>query len=92
MARKKVIPGDVRWPAWYYSPNGERGIFQTEADVPLGWTEKPVISPELGVGGDHVHESCEELIAELEHHGVDIQHYWGLTQLKRVLDDFRSTR
>lgn len=31
----------VRFPGWRYGPNGEAQIFQTEADVPKGWTDNP---------------------------------------------------
>lgn len=40
MARRTRDSGP-RWPSWRYGPNGEGAIFQSEAEVPLGWTRKP---------------------------------------------------
>lgn len=30
-----------KFPGWRYGPKGEAEIFQTEADVPKGWTDNP---------------------------------------------------
>ncbi len=29
------------WPGWFYGPNGEAEIFQSQADVPVGWEDHP---------------------------------------------------
>jgi hypothetical protein len=36
------------FPAWFYGPNGQSQICQSEADVPEGWQDHPskVITPE----------------------------------------------
>lgn len=26
------------WPSWAYGPNGESAIFESEAEIPKGWT------------------------------------------------------
>lgn len=31
----------IKWPAWYYGPNGEAEIFQKAEDVPKGWQDHP---------------------------------------------------
>lgn len=28
-------------PAWFYGPNGQKGVFDNEADVPKGWVDHP---------------------------------------------------
>ena len=30
------------WPAWFYGPDGEAAVFESEADVPAGWTDHPL--------------------------------------------------
>jgi hypothetical protein len=29
------------WPSWRYGPGGVAGVFQSEDDVPEGWTDHP---------------------------------------------------
>jgi hypothetical protein len=29
------------FPSWFWGPNGEAEIFQTEEDVPAGWVDHP---------------------------------------------------
>lgn len=29
------------WPAWRYGPKGESAIFESEKDVPKGWSDQP---------------------------------------------------
>ncbi|MDT8333001.1 hypothetical protein RQ831_18265 [Roseomonas gilardii] len=31
----------AKWPAWFYGPDGEAGIFERQDDVPAGWTDSP---------------------------------------------------
>lgn len=31
----------VKWPGWFYGPNGEAEIFQSEDEVPKGWLDHP---------------------------------------------------
>lgn len=31
----------VAFPAWFYGPNGEAEIFESEAQVPAGWLDDP---------------------------------------------------
>lgn len=30
-----------KFPGWRYGPNGQEGVFQSEAEVPKGWTDNP---------------------------------------------------
>lgn len=39
MARKVYVP--VRYPGWFYGPDGEKAIFNREEDVPDGWKDHP---------------------------------------------------
>lgn len=32
---------DPKWPAWFYGPKGESGIFDRKEDVPKGWADTP---------------------------------------------------
>jgi hypothetical protein len=32
---------DNQWPAWRYGPDGQSGVFESEADVPKGWEDHP---------------------------------------------------
>ncbi|CAO3447861.1 hypothetical protein [Azospirillum argentinense] len=32
---------DRSWPAWFYGPRGEVGIFDRKEDVPKGWADSP---------------------------------------------------
>lgn len=32
---------DPNWPAWFYGPDGEAGIFERKEDVPKGWADSP---------------------------------------------------
>lgn len=36
------------FPAWYYGPGGESGIFKAPDEVPVGWKDSPekVVEPE----------------------------------------------
>ena len=29
------------WPSWRFGPGGASGIFECEADVPIGWVNNP---------------------------------------------------
>lgn len=29
------------WPSWRFGPNGQKAIFQSEEEVPDGWTDSP---------------------------------------------------
>jgi hypothetical protein len=31
----------AHWPGWFYGPDGEAQIFQSEAEVPKGWATTP---------------------------------------------------
>lgn len=38
-----------KFPSWRYGPNGQSGVFESEADVPTGWVDHPSL---VKVGGD----------------------------------------
>lgn len=31
----------IKFPGWRYGPNGESQIFESEEDIPQGWTDNP---------------------------------------------------
>lgn len=31
----------VSWPSWRYGPGGKAAVFESETDVPDGWTDHP---------------------------------------------------
>ena len=37
------------WPSWRFGPNGQRQIFQSADEVPLGWFETPAEAEEHDV-------------------------------------------
>jgi hypothetical protein len=86
-SRNKI---DRSWPSWRYSPSGEGKIFQSEAEVPIGWTKKPgeVYVPTAGP----LRLNKDELISQLKAKGIDINPIWGSAQLKKVLDGSSTTR
>lgn len=84
MRRRVVI--DRSWPSWRYGPNGEAQIFQTEADVPRGWTRKPGVPEEPRPSRETVVLNRDELVATLQFRGVDISPLWGVAHMKRIID------
>jgi hypothetical protein len=45
MVRPKTEPAQPEnissWPAWYYGPDGQSAIFESEKEVPSGWKDSP---------------------------------------------------
>lgn len=80
LARKQRGPS---WPSWRYGPKGQAEIFQTEKDVPIGWTKKageiyiPPPPPEK--------LDKEQLIKDLEAQGVEVLGWWSAAKMKEVL-------
>ena len=87
--RKKRSSGFTGWPSWRYGPNGESGIFQSEAEVPYGWTRKPgeefITRPSTEV------LDRDELMSRLKAKDIDIHPAWGTAHMKRMLDDLGPT-
>lgn len=80
------------WPSWRYGPDGVGAIFQTEAEVPVGWTRKPGV-PEV----PYVHKGPtlydrSKLIEELIDLGITPNPLWGNAHMKKVIDDCTATR
>lgn len=85
--RRRLEP--LRWPAWRYGPNGEAAIFQSEASVPYGWTNKIAevyvpITPNV--------PDRESLIVKLYELGIEVSPTWGVAYMKEMLDDRSSAR
>lgn len=80
------------WPSWRYGPDGQGAIFQSEAEVPWGWTVKPG-KPELSRQEYTVAIlDRTKLIDELTVMGIDIKPTWGTAHMKRIIDgDISST-
>lgn len=79
---------DRSWPSWRYGPNGESAIFNSEPEVPVGWTKKPGDTPDEIYVPRATPEPVdrEELIAELFARGIDIGPTWGIAHMKKVLN------
>lgn len=30
-----------KWPSWRFGPGGQSAVFESEADVPVGWVDHP---------------------------------------------------
>lgn len=82
MARVRRVDGP-RWPSWRYGPDGEGAIFQSEAEVPEGWTRKPgdlyVPKPTAPV------LDREDLIKQLVAKGVNPLPNWSKLYMKELL-------
>lgn len=81
MARRR--PDPIRWPSWRYGPHGESGIFQSEVDVPHGWTRKP---GELFVPVESTAIDRQQVINDLEAKGITIKGNWSVAYMKELLD------
>lgn len=70
------------WPSWRYGPNGESEIFQSENEVPYGWTVKPgqVFVPRVTatVNRDFV-------IQLLKERGITPNPTWSAAYMKELL-------
>ena len=80
--RRRPEINSKSWPSWRYGPNGEAAIFQTEAEVPHGWTRKPgeIYEAPQPIGHDR-----DQLIADLEAKGVEVLGHWSNSYMKELL-------
>lgn len=78
-----------RWPSWRYGPDGESGIFNSEEEVPTGWTRKPGVP---FVQAEQIQLDREDLVAQLTTQGIEVNPTWGKAHMKKVLDDSRTPR
>lgn len=85
MRKRKELP-DWRWPSWRYGPGGQSAIFQTQEDVPDGWTKKPGEAEEEIIARSPVYYDRLALVAELTQRGISIDPRWGVAHMKKVLD------
>jgi len=72
----------VEWPAWRWSPDGEKALFERPEDVPEGWTAKPPVlfnQPEV-----KPRPTREEVLKNLKELGVTPDPRWGLGKLIEV--------
>lgn len=87
MARERRIGN--QWPAWFYAPDGDAAIYQTQQDVPEGWHRKKFIPygapAALSIDKD-------DTIRQLQLLGVEINPCWGAAQLQKVLNDRSTSR
>jgi hypothetical protein len=90
------------WPSWAFGPNGESAIFQSEEDVPKGWTHhgetkggKPQLDHDKDgkAGGSKAPDAAEgkEDLAGLREHykkvvGKKPFGGWDADELRRRLD------
>lgn len=81
MARVRREP--AKWPGWRYGPFGEKAIFNSEAEVPHGWTRKP---GELYVAPPSTMLDRENIIGQLETKGIEIDPTWGTAHMQKMLD------
>lgn len=71
------------WPSWRYGPRGEAEIFNSERDVPFGWTKKPgeeFVPPTVKEPLDR-----QQLISDLEAKGVTVLGWWAAAYMKDLL-------
>lgn len=78
-------PPKVSWPSWYHAPNGDSAIFESEEEVPDGWTRKP---QSLYEAPTVVPIDREATIARLQQLDIFIDPRWGSAKLKKVLEEY----
>lgn len=88
MARRTREPVNS-WPSWRYGPYGEAQIFNTESEVPHGWTKKP---GEIYVPPENHSLDRDDLVRQLNELGITINPIWGKAHMKKVINDFSPTR
>lgn len=84
MARVRRDPASPRWPSWRYGPSGEAAIFQTEEEVPFGWTAKAgqvFVPPTPAVVLDR-----EDIANQLLAKNITPHPTWSVAYMKEVLD------
>lgn len=84
--RRRGVQPNQEWPAWRYGPSGESAIFQSEEEVPNGWTKKPGIPDPEFVARAPVALNRDDLVAKLSEIGVEINPTWGNAHMKRIID------
>jgi hypothetical protein len=85
-----AIPGPSKrivrehWPSWRYGPNGEGQIFQSESEVPFGWTKKPgeIFTPK----SEPVHVDRQTLAENLRKKGIEPVGWWSTRYMKDMLE------
>lgn len=80
LARKQKPPS---WPSWRYGPKGQGEVFQSEKDVPFGWTKKPgqvYVPPPEPEALDR-----DQLIKDLETKGIEVLGWWSSSYMKGLL-------
>jgi hypothetical protein len=50
------------WPAWYFGPDGQKQIFQSEEEVPEGWVDSP---DKVGAAPEEIIEENNDQVASL---------------------------
>ncbi len=83
MARRSRDSTFSGWPSWRYGPFGESAIFNSEAEVPYGWTKK---AGEVYVPPESAFPDEATLVSQLEAQGITIDPTWGIAHMKRILD------
>lgn len=83
--------GRISWPAWYYGPNGQSEIFNSEEEVPEGWhdhpskTERKAKKPAEPKESPYKNQSDAEVIAELKKRKLDYNERWPRDKLEGLL-------
>lgn len=83
------------WPAWYYGPDGQSQIFQSEEEIPDGWEDHPKkvgdvrqrrepVPPQESPYKD---KTDAEVIAELKLRDIEHGARWPRQRLEKLLLD-----
>jgi hypothetical protein len=86
MSRRNRAPKGPSWPAWFYGPEGAKGIYHKEEDVPDGWKRKAdAPEPDLEVQATEVLDH-DALVTKLKELNIRIKPTWGDAHMKRIID------
>lgn len=94
---------EQRWPAWWYGPEGQAELFNSEEEVPQGWEDHPSkhnpknrnSGSTNGTGNDGKSAQDDnyskltdaEVFAALDKAGVAFNKKWPRTKLESLLRD-----
>lgn len=85
MARTRQGPRTY-FPSWRYAPDGVGQIFNSEEEVPPGWSRKPGdLIVKLPKKATEVLDGAA-LADALTKLNIDIKPTWGHAHMKRILD------
>lgn len=78
--------GRPQFPGWRWGPHGEKQLFQTAAEVPPGWRNRPFPSEQLLGPEEGRRLNRDELKSALREKGVKLDPRWTVTKMEQLLN------